>query len=82
MPWYIQCIRDFGAVKKTSSRILLGVKTDNTHLLISKTVLGTLVVSYSGTTLHGGDGGEKALFVPFEDGKTSERPFKELPQLL
>ena len=31
--------------------------------------------SNSGTILHGGDGAEKALFSPFEVGKTSEGRF-------
>ena len=30
--------------------------------------------SNSSTTFHGGDGGEKALFSPFEVNKTSEMP--------
>ena len=32
--------------------------------------------SNSGTTLHGGDGGGKDLFSPFEVSKTSEIPFR------
>ena len=32
--------------------------------------------------MHGGDGGGKAFFFPFEVGKMSERPFKAVSQLI
>jgi len=43
-------------------------------------LLFSISSSNSGTTLHGGDGGEEALFFPFEVGKTSEGRFSALEQ--
>ena len=51
-------------------KLVLMVHSKGEYLLFS---IGS---SNSGTTLHGGDGGGKDLFSPFEVSKTSEIPFR------
>ena len=56
------------------------------HTLPPYTIQSWVFVSVrslnSSTTLHGGDGGRKALFSPFEVSKTSESPFRTVSQLI
>ena len=65
-----------------SNRVTSENKRINTPPPPLHSKLGCLLFSIgssnSGTTLHGGDGGEKGLFSPFEVGKTSEGRFSAL----
>ena len=42
----------------------------------SEFAITTTTTLYSGTTLHGGDGGGKAVFFPFKVSKTLKSPFR------
>ena len=69
---------------KLSNRVTSENKRTHTPPPPLHSKLGCLLFSKgssnSGTTLHGGDGGEIALFSPFEVGKTSEGRFSALAQ--